>query len=600
MKKLLIGFIFIFILCGAVDGATKIGLDRLNWSQSIDGIKFSGISPSSTAGTLYSDSGTLTFGDNPVDNIGLDTVIIRQNGTNIIAKSSDGYIVATGTVGTNDLEVLNDSRDYCHTNYPGGATIAILNGSYTISTFEFLYSNLTLYLKKGVVIEGNTTLSSYPVREHGFPSYTDNYVNRSMFWAQDVSNIAIVGEGELDGNGEHTNFNNTQLLVRPFIIRFCNVTNFRVGGTSENLKLYNAAMWTQHYLNCSNGVLSKQTIDTNKYGTSVTYRNANLDGLNIDCSNNVMVSEIDAKTGDDAICLKASGPKNCSNITISDCTLSSVKAALKFGTETNGGFQNIIVSDINIYDSTCGFGLATVDGGNTYNIQIHNINMYEVNTPFYVRLGIRNRSYGHGSTVTTNSTIKNVVIRDISVSGPRSKDYTSYISGYDASTTGRIHGLSLSNFKLIDHPGGGTATDAIIIPSELADSDPNNYMFGTLPAHALYVRHVADASFQDLVVNQALSNEDRPGVVFDDLSTSSINHINTQKGSGSIGRVFLNNNSRNSISSVSGSSGYMFRITGGVTNDLLLLGNDCAGSCTLTSYGEEVTQAEVRSAHNPD
>jgi polygalacturonase len=564
------------------------------------GIKFSGTAPASTAGVLYSDSGTLMFGDNPVDNIGLDTVIIRQNGTNIISKSSDGHIVSTGTIGTDDLEVLNDSRDYCHANYPNGATIAILNGSYTISTFEFLYSNLTLYLKKGVVVEGDTTLSSYPVREYGFPSYTDNYVNRSMFWAQDVSNIAIVGEGELDGNGEHTNFNNTQLLVRPFIVRFCNVTNFRVGGTSESLKIYNAAMWTQHYLNCSNGILSKQTIDTNKYGTSVTYRNANLDGLDIDCCNNVMVSEIDAKVGDDAICLKASGPRDCGNITISECTLSSAKAALKFGTETNGGFQNIVASDINIYDSICGFGLTTVDGGNTYNIQIHNINMYDVNTPFYVRLGIRNRSYGHGSTVTTDSKIKNVVLRDISVSGPRSKDYTSYISGYAASTVGRINGLSLSNFQLIDHPGGGTATDAIIIPPELTNSNPSESMFGTLPAHALYVRHVVDSSFQNLVINQVLSNEDRPVAIFDDLSTSSINHINTQKGSGSIGRVFLNNNSRNSISSVSGSSGYMFRITGSTTNDLLLLGNDCAGTCTLSSYGGEVTQAEVRSAHNPD
>jgi polygalacturonase len=529
-----------------------------------------------------------------------DVVAVYQKDGLVIAKSIDGTTIFSGNVGIDDLAALHAARDYCHTYYPDGATIAVLNGNYTITTFEFLYSNLTLYLKKGVVIQGNTTLASYPVHVYGFYSYTENYVNRSMFWAQDVSNIGIVGEGEIDGNGEHANFNVPDLLVRPFIIRFCNVSNFTVGGVDGHLQLYNAAMWTEHYLHCSDGLISKQIINTNKYGPGTGDRKANLDGIGVDCCTNVVVSHINAITGDDAICLKASGPADCVNISVSDCELSSAKTGFKLGTETNGGFQNISVSNLNIWWSTTGVGVSTVDGGNTFNVNIHDINMYNVGTPFYVRLGIRNRSYGHGSTVTTVSKMRNISIHDISVVKSLNQYNTSYISGYDASADGRLFGVSVSNFKIMDAPGGGTEAEAYIIPSELADSDPNEHMFGTLPAHGLYIRHVHDSNFHNLVLNHVLTNDDRPGLVMSDVGTSTLRDVNTQRGTNNPGRVYLSDCSRVSVSGVSGSSGYMFRITGVNTNDLLLLGNDCSGSCTLTVLGDEVTPAEVRAAHNPD
>lgn len=562
------------------------------------GIAFSGAAPETTADVLYSDGGTLMFGDTPIDRTGIDTITIYQTGANIVAKSHDGYVVATGTVGTDDLAVLHAARDYCHTYYPEGATIALLNGRYEITTFQFLYGNLTLKLKKGVVIEGNTNLEEYPIHEYGFPTYTKNYVSRSMFWAEDVQNIGIIGEGEIDGNGEHANFNVTTLLTRPFIIRFCNVSNFRVGGENEYLKLYNAAMWSQHYLNCSSGIISKQLINTNQYGTNNKYRYLNLDGLGIDCSDRLTISDLDIVSGDDAIVIKASGPKNCTNITISNCALSSNMAGIKFGTESNGGFQNFAISNINIFNSRCGIGIATIDGGYTCNINVNNINMQDVGTPFYVRLGIRNRPYQDGGSVTTQSTMKSIVLDNILVNNPTSAPYTSYISGYDATTNGRINGISVRNFRIVNHPGGGTQADSLIIPSELPTAGANEQLFGTLPAAGLYVRHVTDSQFEQLALNSVLSNEDRPGLVLSDVSTSRVYGVNTQRGTSNLGRVFLIDNSRVIFTSVSGSIGTMFNINGASTNDILLLGNDCGG--TLMDLGAGVKPAEIRAAHNPD
>lgn len=66
MRKFILIFILFIFFVSCVDGATKIGLDRLNWSQSIDGIKFSNTTPESTTGTLYNDSGTLKFNGSAV------------------------------------------------------------------------------------------------------------------------------------------------------------------------------------------------------------------------------------------------------------------------------------------------------------------------------------------------------------------------------------------------------------------------------------------------------------------------------------------------------------------------------------------------------
>lgn len=72
MKKIILILCMILLLCGCVDGATKIGLDRLNWSQSLpsgEGIKFSGTAPAVTTDKLYSDGGVLKFGDRTISDM---------------------------------------------------------------------------------------------------------------------------------------------------------------------------------------------------------------------------------------------------------------------------------------------------------------------------------------------------------------------------------------------------------------------------------------------------------------------------------------------------------------------------------------------------
>lgn len=108
MRKLIFILILTMLLCGSVEGATKIGLDRLNWSQSLpsgEGITFSGTAPASTTGVLYSDSsGTLKFGTSTISGRiepfeaqimkdGANTVLIASNGTKMLSSTNSGGVI---------------------------------------------------------------------------------------------------------------------------------------------------------------------------------------------------------------------------------------------------------------------------------------------------------------------------------------------------------------------------------------------------------------------------------------------------------------------------------------------------------------------------
>lgn len=108
MKKLILILALALLLCSCADAATKIGLDRLNWSQSIDGIKFSGTAPASTAGTLYNDSGTLKFNgseivadvmtpwDGQIYKSGSDTILVAANGTQLVSTINSAQAINYG------------------------------------------------------------------------------------------------------------------------------------------------------------------------------------------------------------------------------------------------------------------------------------------------------------------------------------------------------------------------------------------------------------------------------------------------------------------------------------------------------------------------
>jgi len=394
----------------------------------------------------------------------------------------------------------------------GGGTVWFPAGRYVSGTI-YLRSHVTLFLDAGAVLEGSKNLEDYPVTISKVRSYSDNYTNKSLIYAEGEENISITGKGMIDGNGASfkvENMDNDEGLrkkdefyfykSRPYLIRMINCRNILL----RDVTIINSPMWVQHYLLCE---------DVNIDGINVSSRvNHNNDGIDIDGCSRVRISNCDIVSGDDAIVLKSTQNVPCRDITITNCTLSSDCNAFKLGTETNGGFQNIVFSNSTIYDTPlAGITLQMVDGGTLERVSVSNITMNNVGTAIFIRLGNRARPYNDSLPKPGMGKLSHVIIDNVQGTkvGKTGCSITG-LPGYMAES------ITLSNIRLT-FEGRGTAEDASREIPELPAAYPEFEMFGTLPAYGFYCRHCKNISFNNIEL--AYEGQDfRPALVFDDVT----------------------------------------------------------------------------------
>jgi polygalacturonase len=399
--------------------------------------------------------------------------------------SSDGSSLATAAI--------QAAIDACARS--GGGTVVFPAGRYRSGTIV-LKSNVTLQLEAGAVLLGSRELSDYPSHVAAIRSYTDNYTERSLIYAEDAANIAITGRGTLDGEG--ASFKGPY-KVRPYMIRVINCRNVSVSGVT----ILNSPMWVQHYMACEGVDIRGVTV--------VSRVNANNDGIDIDSSRRVRISDCDISSGDDAIVLKATLDRPCRDVTVTNCTLSTACNALKLGTESNGGFENIAISNCTVYDTRlAGIAVEMVDGGALGRVDISGIVMNGVGTPIFVRLGDRGRPFIAGSARSACGTLNGVTISNVRATacGPVGCSITG-IPGHYAEQ------IILDNIRC-EFVGGGGAEAARRAIEERTEAYPEFKMFGTLPAYGFYVRHARNVTMAR--VSTAFAKPDlRPALVTDDV-----------------------------------------------------------------------------------
>jgi polygalacturonase len=84
-----------------------------------------------------------------------------------------------------------------------------------------------------------------------------------------------------------------------------------------------------------------------------TFPGANTDGIDVDSSREVRISDSYFDTGDDAICIKSGKDADgrrvgrpTENVTITNCTVRRAHGAVVLGSETAGGIRNVVASNI--------------------------------------------------------------------------------------------------------------------------------------------------------------------------------------------------------------------------------------------------------------
>ncbi len=404
----------------------------------------------------------------------------------------------------------------------GGGTIYFPAGEYACYSIR-LASHIHLYLEQGAQI-----VAAFPTASEGYDEAEPNEHNKyqdfghshwknSLIWGIGLEDISITGPGLIYGKG----------LTRE------ESRLAGVGNKAISLKLCkNVTLKDISMLQCGHFALLATGVD-NLSILNVKV-DTNRDGFDIDCCKNVRISNCTVNSPwDDAIVLKASYGlgyfKDTENVTISDCLVSGydrgsvldctwqrdepqapdhgfVTGRIKLGTESSGGFKNIAITNC-IFERCRGLALETVDGGHLEDIVISNITMRDiVNAPIFLRLGARLRS-PEGTPV---GVMKRVRISHVNVFNADSR-YSSIISGIPGAL---IEDVALDNIHIY-YQGGYSEEDGLRMPPEQEKTYPEPWMFGTIPAKGMFIRHARGVSLSDIHFHYA-KPDGRPLFVTDD------------------------------------------------------------------------------------
>lgn len=293
------------------------------------------------------------------------------------AKTCDVHdFGAKGDGKTKDTAALQGAIDACAGQ--GGGTVLVKAGTY-VSAPIVLKSNTTLRLEKGATILGSPDHGDYPAMTmFKLPDL------QPLISAANASNIAIEGEGTIDGNGEswwqearavkdHGVLGNHP---RPKLIIFDHCKNVRVVGVT----IQNSPMWQLVPYYTDSMVIRNVRILAPQHSP-------NTDAIDPFSSSNIIIDKVYADVGDDNVAIK-SGPINSPgpddpsrNITITDCTFMHGHG-LSIGSELSGGAQNIRAERIHFEGTDQGIRVkANRDRGNDVgNFVFRDITMKDVKT----------------------------------------------------------------------------------------------------------------------------------------------------------------------------------------------------------------------------
>lgn len=286
----------------------------------------------------------------------------------------------------------------------GGGEVIVPPGKYLIGTVE-LKNNVTFKIEAGAVLLGSEKLSDYTEHD-GYNQHGSKQKRKYLISVFNAKNVTICGKGTIDGQGK--NFWNTIPNDLHFVKAKTNRPNALVEvAHSENITvkdvtLTNSANWTCH-------ISESKNININAINIFNDLLGPNTDGIDISGSSYVRVSNCNIKTGDDAIVIKTWKTGNpCEDITVTNCNLESLCAALKIGTESYHDFRRIAFTNCTVTKSSRLFAIYVRDGATVEDVVVSNITG-DTNAPLVLNRPIQLMIYKR------NPDSKLGVIRNVSV-----------------------------------------------------------------------------------------------------------------------------------------------------------------------------------------
>jgi hypothetical protein len=487
----------------------------------------------------------------------------------------------------------------------GGGTVYAPPGIFLTGGLE-LKSGVTLYLEAGCVLLGSTSIDDYSY--HPGPPMKGDANGHHLLFSDNCENVGICGAGTIDGQGpaywqpkpaaslrppseywrdvysQQFEAINNNLRPSP-MIEFARCRNVRISGVS----LKNSAGWTLR-------LVASQSVTIDGIRIRNPENGVNTDGIDIACSQNVLVSNCDIETGDDAICLKSENPYGdllpTRNIVVTNCILTTPCNGFKIGTATKGPIENIAFDNSTIYANAgsplnrrpiAGISISVVDGGSLDGVVISNIRMQNVRAPIFVRLGDRQKKSG--------SFLRNVSINNIDVTG---SILTSSITGVPGL---RPSDISISNCRVRTDEQGEEAWARREIP-EVAEGYPDAYMMGRLPSYGFFIRH-ADRIRLRNVECIAGKPDARPALICDDTDDLILAGLELDAPAGDAAVIELKNTQQVFVSGMRMPIGAktLAQIEGASSSGISFSGNAFEPASPFVTFTNGATAAALGAQH---
>ena len=387
----------------------------------------------------------------------------------------------------------------------GGGVVLFPPGEYRTATI-FLKDNVTLRLDQGATIKGTPDYSLYPADiEPVYETFLlrkDRYAPRVLIVALEKANVAIEGEGTIDGNGEVPSLKEKKRLASINLIRFIKCKNVRVEGTGSlerKLLITNAAHWALQPIGVDG--LTVKNVHIHNYGGETP------DGLAICDSRNVLVEDCRVESDDDAMTLKSGTPEILiEDVAVKHSTFISRVCGFKIGPQTFGGFKNIRITDCHFagatkppatkYDPHHGVFLNIGNGGFIDGVLVENCTMSHIPSALSVFLGRIASSYWKtywpGKPEETEwGSIKNITFRNI-----RAKNMGTFGIMLEGRSDSKLQNL---HFEDVHIESAGAGETLAPVP-EKPGAYPNlGYLYDwNIGTWGMFMRHVDGVSFKDV------------------------------------------------------------------------------------------------------